>query len=105
MEHKLSDGSATVRLDASGAHTVRVNFVHIARTACAHCSEQVTAHALALGFPYCMVLHERCLPFFDFTRTWPHPHLAIGYFSASPAPDSRRLLTDHECATTRSATL
>lgn len=79
----LRDCSMKVQLphDAS----VTVNFVHVMNAQCVHCREPVHSHSIALGWPYCGLLHVRCAPLFDYRTTWPHANPAISYVS-SPQP-------------------
>lgn len=68
---------------------VSVNFVHVMNGQCVHCKEFVRSHAIALGYPYCGLLHARCAHLFDYTLMWPHEKPAVSYGSSPPPPSQQ----------------
>lgn len=58
-----------------------VNTINVMRAVCVVCDRELGSEgaAVAVGFPYCALVHQLCLPFFDFDNLWPHPKPAVAY--------------------------
>lgn len=53
----------------------QVKFVKcLANANCKHCGKPIEANALvvAVGEPYSMLLHEECVPYYDYSKVFPH---------------------------------
>jgi hypothetical protein len=64
-----------------------VNFVTCMSTKCLHCGNIIVGDGLfiALGDPYCGVVHQACAPYYAYPPAWPHPRPAIA-FTSPPHP-------------------
>lgn len=38
---------------------------------------------LAIGYPYQMLIHSECAPYYSYNGFWPHPHPAIFYLTSN----------------------
>jgi hypothetical protein len=49
---------------------------------CAHCKQAFTENTIvcAVDHPFFMVLHEACLPFYNYEGGYPHPY-PLSYYS------------------------
>lgn len=75
----VGDGTCKVQCVA---RRVRVNYVHVMRTVCACCGGVLDNQvSIALGFPYCALVHKRCFFMFDFENNWPHPSPMCEYIA------------------------
>lgn len=56
---------------------------------CIHCRQPCNGHYrfMALGPPYCGMLHTHCAPFYTYSGSWPHPHPAVTY-GTQPAAEN-----------------
>ena len=41
---------------------------------CKHCGKQIEQNSIvvAVGEPYSMLLHEECVPYYDYNKLFPH---------------------------------
>lgn len=61
---------------------------------CVVCRGPITSTpAYALGAPYNCLIHDACLPYFNYTGRYPHPLPAIFY--ETPRPPLRRSQDDN----------
>lgn len=58
-----------------------LTFVRVMSTQCLHCHQYIggAVQFMAVGEPYCGVLHLQCAPLYAFPPHWPHTQPAISY--------------------------
>ena len=62
-------------------HGRSVAYVQCVSTQCLHCQKVIVGDSafMAVGEPYCGVLHPQCAPFYAYPASWPHLHPAVRY--------------------------